>query len=73
MRTLYASSLLLTVALLATGCRTNENRQEVEFPCTCGTPEAAIEQCLHPLCANEENNPDNPDCSCGTLNLPSDE
>jgi len=73
MRTYFASFLLLTAALLATGCRSQDHSQEIDFPCTCGTPEAALESCLHPLCANDENNPDNPDCNCGDLNLPSDQ
>ena len=70
MRTHYVSSLLLTLALFATGCRTNDHRQEIDFPCTCGTPEAALEACLHPLCAIDKANPDNPDCNCGALNIP---
>ena len=73
MRKHIVSSLLLTAALLATGCRSKDHRPEVDCPCICGSPEAALESCLHPLCANDENNPDNPDCNCGDLNIPSDQ
>ncbi len=73
MRTHFTSFLLLTAALLATGCRSKDHRQEIDFPCTCGTPEAAMESCLHPLCVDEQNNPDNPDCSCGALHVPDDQ
>ncbi len=73
MRTLYASSLLLTLALFATSCRTQDHRQEIEFPCICGTSEAALEACLHTLCVNDESNPDNPDCICGSLNILGDQ
>lgn len=68
-----ASSLLLTLAFFATGCHTEDQRREIDFPCTCGTPEAALEACLHPLCVNDEVNPDNPDCVCGALDLPGDQ
>lgn len=73
MRTHFASILLFTASLLVVGCRSQDHRQEIDFPCTCGTPEAALEACLHPLCINDEFNPDNPDCNCGELNLPSDQ
>jgi hypothetical protein len=73
MRTHIASSLLLTLALFATGCRTKDHSQETDFPCICGAPDAAVYGCLHPLCINDERNPDNPDCNCGELNIPSDQ
>lgn len=37
--------------------------------CVCGTPDAALEGCPHPLCAAGEGNPDNPDCVCGPLSF----
>lgn len=42
---------------------------EVPFPCICGTPEAAMESCLHGPCADGKNNVENPDCVCGTLSF----
>ena len=59
-------AVLATLAL--TGCRSDKT-SSVEFPCNCGTPEAAIEGCLHPVCVEGETNPDNPDCACGTLSF----
>ncbi len=64
--------LLRTVALVLCfvplSCRSTAPREEV--PCTCGTAEADIEGCAHPLCLNGERNPDNIDCVCGTLSIP---
>jgi len=40
--------------------------------CTCGQPEAMLEGCAHPKCAAGENNPDNPDCVCGSLSFEED-
>lgn len=59
--------LAALVALAASSCISNGTADD--FPCICGTPEAAIDACLHPLCADNETNPDNPDCACGTLSF----
>jgi hypothetical protein len=59
--------LVLALFLLPLGCRSTS--ASTEIPCTCGTPEAAMEGCAHPLCLAGENNPDNPDCVCGTLSF----
>jgi hypothetical protein len=63
--------LVLLAALATAGCRSDETSRadRPDFPCTCGTPEAAVESCLHRLCAAGETNPDNPDCVCGTLSF----
>jgi hypothetical protein len=59
---------LLTFALA--GCRSDGSGQEsTDFPCICGTPEAAMKCCLHPLCLSGEGNPENPDCVCGTISI----
>jgi hypothetical protein len=71
---------LATLAFLSIlgGCRSSdedgapgENAGTVSFPCTCGTPEAALEGCLHAACVSGEGNPDNPDCVCGPLSFES--
>jgi len=59
--------LVLALILLPLGCRSTSASSEV--PCTCGTHEADLEGCAHPLCLAGKNNPDNPDCVCGTLSL----
>lgn len=49
-------------------CRSSEPAP-VDFACTCGTPEAALEPCLHAACAEGHQNVDNPECACGTLSF----
>lgn len=63
-------ALLISLLALA-GCRSDDSSQapEGDFPCICGTPDAAIKQCLHPLCLSGEGNPENPECACGTLSI----
>ena len=60
--TLVSLVILLGIA----SCRSAE---KAEFTCICGTPDAALSGCLHPLCMSGENNPDNPECACGTLSF----
>ena len=59
--------LLAAGCLLFAGCRSNSAADEM--PCTCGTPEADMQGCLH-SCAHGERNPDNADCVCGNLSIP---
>lgn len=59
--------LALTLILLPLGCRSTSASSE--NPCTCGTPEAAMDGCAHPLCLAGKTNPDNPECVCGTLSF----
>ena len=58
-------ALMVGIAALA-GCRSSA-ADTAEFDCSCGTPEAAIEGCLHKSCTMGETNADNPECACGTL------
>ena len=44
-----------------------------DVPCRCGTPMGDLEGCVHPLCREGPSNPDNPDCVCGTLEIPGEE
>ena len=41
--------------------------------CICGTTRADLLGCPCDLCANGENNPDNPDCFCGSINVGGDQ
>lgn len=68
MKILFA--LLLSLVALA-GCQSEDSDKETagDFPCICGTPEAAMMECLHPLCQSGEGNSENPDCVCGTLSI----
>jgi len=59
--------LLAVGCLLPSGCRSASHADEM--PCTCGTPEADMQGCLH-SCANGERNKDNADCVCGNLSIP---
>lgn len=80
LRTPLLPALVALLAATTTGCRSHEasesngHREEheaadVEFPCICGTPRAAMESCLHPACVQGQTNPANPDCACGTLSF----
>ncbi|MFT7484830.1 MAG: hypothetical protein ACI9F9_000674 [Candidatus Paceibacteria bacterium] len=60
-------AFLLALPVLA-GCRSQESDAH-QFPCICGSPEAAINACLHLDCASGEGNDENPDCACGTLSI----
>lgn len=63
--------LLLAALLLplATAC-SSTSASQAEVPCRCGTPLGDLEGCAHPLCLDGRSNPDNPDCVCGTLEIP---
>ena len=64
-------TLLTLLLLLAAACEspapTSNKAKSSDFPCNCGTAEAAFHPCLNPVCARGENNPDNPDCACGHM------
>jgi hypothetical protein len=65
-------SVLLLAALflpLTSAC-TSAPEAEADVPCRCGTPLGDLEGCAHEDCRAGRNNPDNPDCVCGTLEIP---
>ena len=67
MRTLLTSLALL---LVLGACKSNDKTdQYADVPCTCGTHEAMIEGCAHPLCVSGEGNPDNADCVCAPIDF----
>lgn len=77
--TKVALGSLLSAALLVLGSCTSPDQENAAMTvdahmieCTCGEPEAMLEGCAHPKCAAGENNPDNPDCVCGTLTFEED-
>ena len=77
--TKIALGSLLSAALLVLGSCISPEKEVADMTfdvntieCTCGSPEAMLEGCAHPKCAAGENNPDNPDCVCGTLTFEED-
>ncbi|MCA8979067.1 MAG: hypothetical protein H6831_02380 [Planctomycetes bacterium] len=70
------TSLLILAAALAfafASCGSNCCKtEESNVPCICGTDEALIDGCAHPLCLQDKRNPDNPDCVCGTMTFEED-
>jgi len=68
LRSSLLAVLLLSLPLACTAPGTD--RSAAEIPCTCGTPMGDLEGCAHPDCLAGRNNPDNPDCVCGTLEIP---
>jgi len=65
------SVVLLTAFLLAlpSSCKSSDAEAKA-VPCRCGTPEADLEGCAHPTCMAGKTNSANPDCVCGTLDIP---
>ena len=62
----------LALALLATlplACRSNSS-SDADVPCRCGTELGDLEGCAHSACAAGKNNPDNPSCVCGMIDIP---
>ena len=66
------SSLLLAAAFLALppACKSSSSSSAADVPCTCGTPMGDLEGCSNPLCASGKNNPANPKCVCGKIDIP---
>lgn len=64
------STLLLVALFAALPLACKSAPASAEIPCTCGTPEADLQGCAHPLCLAGKNNPDNPNCVCGKLEVP---
>lgn len=73
----FVSALLVALTLSckssssesSTSARSS-SKSDVAVPCHCGTPLGDIEGCAHPACLAGKNNPDNPDCVCGTIEIP---
>ena len=64
------TALCLTAALLLAIPSSCKSPSEADVPCRCGTAMADMEGCENPLCRAGKNNPDNPDCVCGKLDIP---
>ncbi|MBL8860757.1 MAG: hypothetical protein JNK02_02000 [Planctomycetes bacterium] len=54
---------------IVASCETPSSKG-ADVPCRCGTPMADFEGCAHPTCMNGHRNPANPDCVCGTIEIP---
>jgi len=65
------STALVAALLLALpmACKSSSS-SSADVPCRCGTPIGDLEGCAHPSCMAGKNNPDNPDCVCGTIEIP---
>jgi hypothetical protein len=63
--------VLLTAFLTAlpSSCKSSDADAKA-VPCRCGTPMADFEGCAHPTCRAGKTNHANPDCVCGTLEIP---
>jgi hypothetical protein len=71
-------SLALVAALLVAlpmACKSSSSSSESSegVTCQCGTSLGDLEGCAHPTCLAGRNNPDNPDCVCGTIEIPAKE
>jgi len=72
MKTLSVVLLAAFLTVLPSSCKSSGSDAEA-IPCRCGTPMADLEGCAHPLCRAGKTNPDNPDCVCGSLDIPAKE
>ena len=61
---LFVAAALLLVLPIA--CRS----PKADVPCRCGTELAELEGCAHAGCRDGRSNPENPDCVCGTIEIP---
>jgi hypothetical protein len=69
MKTLCALLLAASMATLAVSCKSSSSA-EGDLPCTCGTAMGDLEGCPNPICRQGKQNPDNPLCVCGTIDIP---
>jgi hypothetical protein len=65
MKTLSTVVLTTLLVVMSAACRSTSS----DVPCTCGTPLGDLEGCANSKCMKGENNPDNPDCVCGKLDI----
>jgi hypothetical protein len=62
--------LPVVLVLLAGAACVSDPAASADVSCRCGTPLGDLEGCAHAACRAGRNNPDNPDCVCGTLEIP---
>ena len=70
MKTLSVVFLTACLAVLPSSCKSSGS-EKADVPCRCGTAMADFEGCAHPTCRAGKTNPANPECVCGTLDIPS--
>ena len=63
-------TMLLLIAALLLSLGASCKSPEPEVPCRCGTAMADLEGCAHPECVAGRQNPDNPQCVCGQIEIP---
>ena len=64
-------SVLFLAALVALPLACKSSESSADVPCTCGTELGDLEGCAHAQCRKGESKPDNPDCVCGEIEIPS--
>ena len=65
-------NLLVSLSLFAclAACKSGDHHDSVsDVPCTCGTPEAAIDGCASACCVSGEGNAENSDCACSAVEI----
>lgn len=67
MKTFSAMLLAALLVALPSSCKSTASSDP---PCVCGTAMGDLEGCEHSTCRNGKQNPDNPNCVCGTLEIP---
>lgn len=68
MKSIFVLLLLALLAAVPMSCKSTPS----DVPCICGTAMGDLEGCAHALCIAGENNPENPNCVCGKLEIPAD-
>lgn len=68
MKTLQLFAFVLLAALPA-ACK-SDSSSSADVPCRCGTAMGDLEGCAHSACRAGKPNPDNPQCVCGTIDIP---
>jgi hypothetical protein len=67
MKTLALLLVATVLVALPTSCKSTHSES---VPCVCGTQLGDLEGCEHARCRAGEQNPDNPNCVCGQLEIP---
>lgn len=68
MKTLSVVLLAAFLTVLPSSCKSSGS--DADILCRCGTAMADLEGCSHPACRAGKMNPANPNCVCGTLDIP---
>jgi hypothetical protein len=66
MKTLAALLIATMLVAFSSACRSTHE----DVPCTCGTALGDLEGCENSYCRDGKTNPDNPNCVCGGIEIP---